>query len=137
MESPGSGVDQTVVRDSTASSSSKQYSYVVAFAFRVFRRHTTEPSTDLRGIPWNPNPNPNPRCRGHWSAVGVAMTVAMECRGGCRGGCHGTTHRMPRHPPRCHGILGHAMGYRGDAMVCHGWYHGHAKKKSKSVEPCR
>ena len=23
-------------------------------------RHTTEPSTDLHGIPWNPNPNPNP-----------------------------------------------------------------------------
>ena len=27
---------------------------------RHLSRHTTKPSTDLHGIPWNPNPNPNP-----------------------------------------------------------------------------
>ena len=74
-------------------------------------RHTTEPFMDLHGIPWNPNHNP--RCRGHWDAVGVAITcrgIAMKCRGSCRGGGHSTTHGMPRHPPRRQGILCHAMG---------------------------
>ena len=29
------------------------------------------------------------------------------------------------------------MGCRGDVVVCHGWYHGHAAQKSNnSVEPC-
>ena len=29
-------------------------------------------------------------------------------------------------PTACHEILCHTMGCRGDAMVCHGCYHGHA-----------
>ena len=59
---------------------------------------------------------------------------SMESRGGCRGGCHGTTRGMPRHPPgRAIKILCHSMECRGDATVCHGWYHGHATQISNRV----
>ena len=109
---------------------------------RHVRRQTTEPSTGLHGIPWNPypnpKPNPNPGAVGIGVPWGVAMKcreVAMECRGSFRRGCHGTTHRMQRHPARRHGILIHALGCRGNAMVCYGRYHGHAMKMSK--QQCR
>ena len=72
--------------------------------------------------------------------------VALGCRGDCRGICHAVGlpcnavavaagvvivppmegHGTPPSPMACHGILRHAMGCRGDAMVCHGWYHGDA-----------
>ena len=95
---------------------------------RHLPRHTTEPSTDLHGMPWNPNPN-----------------------AGCHDspwGYHGIPWRLPRGlpwyhpwhatapPTACHEILCHTMGCRGDAMVCHGCYHGHATQSSNSVEPC-
>ena len=107
---------------------------------RHLPRHTTESSTNLHGILWNPNhhPNLNPRCRGLWGAVEVAMTcreVAMECRGRCSRGGYGTTRGILRPPPRRHGILCYAMGCSGDAMVHHGWYEGHAMKKSNSAKP--
>ena len=58
----------------------------------------------------------------------VLADVAIECRGGC----HGATHGMPRYPPRRHGILSHAIGCRRDAIVCHGWYHGHPTQNSNT-----
>ena len=68
-----------------------------------------------------------------WGAVGVAI-ICREVLP--RGLTWYTTHAMPRHPPRRHGILWHAMGCNGDAMVCHWWYVGHSSKRSNSVEPC-
>ena len=50
------------------------------------------------------------------SAVAPAMDTTIEQ---AVASCH--VHTMASH-----GILCHTMGCRGNAMVCHGWYHGNA-----------
>ena len=109
---------------------------------RHLPRYTTEPSTDLHGIPWNPNPNPYPNPN-----LGA---VNIRCREGCHGipwGYHRVPWPLPRGlpwhhpwhatapPTACHEVLSPTMGCRREAMVCHGCYHGHATRYSHTVEP--
>ena len=89
---------------------------------RHLPRYTTEPSTDLHGIPWNPIPNPNPNLGAvnigvpwglplysvgiPWSAVAVAAGVAMVPLVAC----HGTLHGEPWNPIPHHGM---SWGWHG------------------------
>ena len=74
-----------------------------------------------------------------WGCHGVPDAVAVVAAGGTvvYHGTHGIYATVP--PTAGHGILCHAMGCRGDAMVCHGWYHDgnatrrHATKNSNGV----
>ena len=103
---------------------------------RHFPRHTTEPSTDLHGIPWKPNPIPD---LGAVNIVGVmGLAVAF----------HGVAWRLPRKllryhswdatapPTACHGILCHAMGWDSHRMPWVLPWPFRAKfKEYNSVEP--
>ena len=107
-------------------------------------------SKNFHGIPQN-LPRTSTAYHGTLTlTLGVVDTLG--CRGGCHNmpwGCHGVPWgvlcRLPRglpwyhpfHATACHGILCHAMGWREDAMVCHGWYHVNATAcLANSVEPC-
>ena len=92
-------------------------------------RHTTEPSTDLHVIRWNPNltltlgavdvgmPWGLP-----WDVVGLPWDVVAVSRG------------LPRW---CHGTPMESYATPWDAMVCHGWYHGNATACHEEVKKCR